>query len=49
MIQLGRSNLAGSGLKPDVYQRFINELRTIFLIPSQELTCEIFGGSAKVN
>ena len=48
-IQLGRSNLAGFGLKPGVYQGLVNELRTPLLIPSQELTREIFEGSAKVN
>ena len=48
-IQLGRSNLAGFGLKPGVYQGLIHELETPLLIPSQELTREIFEGSAKVN
>ena len=48
-IQLGRSNLAGFGLKPGVYQGLIRELQTPLLIPSQELTREIFDGSAKVN
>ena len=48
-IQLGRSNLAGFGLKPGVYQGLIRELQTPLLIPSQELTREIFEGSAKVN
>ena len=48
-IQLGRSNLAGFGLKPDVYQGLVRELQTPLLIPSQELTREIFEGTAKVN
>ena len=48
-IQLGRSNIAGFGLKPGVYQGLVNELRTPLLIPSQELTREIFEGSTKVN
>ena len=48
-IQLGRSNLAGFGLKPGVYQGLIRELETPLLIPSQELTREIFEGTAKVN
>ena len=48
-IQLGRSNLAGFGLKPGVYQGLVHELETPLLIPSQELTREIFEGSAKVN
>ena len=48
-IQLGRSNLAGFGLKPDVYQGLVHELQTPLLIPSQELTREIFEGAAKVN
>ena len=48
-IQLGRSNLAGFGLKPGVYQGLIRELQTPLLIPSQELTREIFEGSAKAN
>ena len=48
-IQLGRSNLAGFGLKPGVYQGLVHELQTPLLVPSQELTREIFEGSAKVN
>ena len=48
-IQLGRSNLAGFGLKPDVYKGLVRELQTPLLIPSQELTREIFEGTAKVN
>lgn len=48
-IQLGRSNLSGFGLKPGVYQGLIRELQTPLLVPSQELTREIFEGSAKVN
>ena len=48
-IQLGRSNLAGFGLKPGVYQGLVRELQTPLLIPSQELTREIFEGSAKAN
>ena len=46
-IELGRSNLAGFGLKPGVMQGLIHELQTPLLIPSQELTREIFEGSAK--
>ena len=48
-IQLGRSNLAGFGLKQGVYEGLVRELQTPLLIPSQELTREIFEGSAKVN
>ena len=48
-IQLGRSNLAGFGLKNDVYHSLARELQVPLLIPSQELTREIFEGSAKVN
>ena len=48
-IQLGRSNLAGFGLKPDVYKGLVRELQSPLLIPSQELTREIFEGTAKVN
>ena len=48
-IQLGRSNLAGFGLKPGVYQGLVRELQTPLLIPSQELTREIFEGTAKAN
>ena len=48
-IQLGRSNLSGFGLKPGVYQGLIRELQTALLVPSQELTREIFEGTAKVN
>ena len=48
-IHLGRSNLGGFGLKPGVYQGLVRELQTPLLIPSQELTREIFEGSAKVN
>ena len=48
-IQLGRSNLAGFGLKPGVYQGLIRELQTPLLIPAQELTREIFEGTAKAN
>ena len=48
-IQLGRSNLAGFGLKQDVYNGLVRELQTPLLIPSQELTREIFEGTAKVN
>ena len=48
-IHLARSNLGGFGLKPGVYQGLVRELQTPLLIPSQELTREIFEGSAKVN
>ena len=48
-IQLGRSNLAGFGLKPHVLSSLQHELTTPLIIPSQELTREIFEGSAKVN
>ena len=48
-IQLGRSNLAAFGLKPNTYNGLINELQTPLLIPSQELTREIFEGTAKAN
>ena len=48
-IQLGRSNLAGFGLKPEVYRGLVKELQIPLLIPSQELTREIFEGTAKVN
>ena len=48
-IQLGRSNLAGFGLKPGVYQGLVRELQTPLLIPSQELTREIFEGTAKAT
>ena len=48
-IQLGRSNLAGFGLKTGTYQGLLRELQTPLLVPSQELTREIFEGSAKVN
>ena len=48
-IQLGRSNLAGFGLKHGAYEGLIRELQTPLLIPSQELTREIFEGSAKPN
>ena len=48
-IQLGRSNLAGFGLKPNTYNGLVNELQTPLLIPSQELTREIFEGTAKAN
>ena len=48
-IQLGRSNLAGFGLKEETYQGLVRELQTPLLVPAQELTREIFEGSAKVN
>ena len=48
-IQLGRSNLAGFGLKPHVLSSLQHELQTPLIIPAQELTREIFEGSAKVN
>ena len=48
-IQLGRSNLFGFGLKTGVYQGLIRELQTPLLIPAQELTREIFEGTAKAN
>ena len=48
-IQLGRSNCAGFGLKPGVYQGLVRELQTPLLVPSQELTREIFEGTAKAN
>ena len=48
-IQLGRSNLAGFGLKQGTYQGLVHELQTPLLVPSQELTREIFEGTAKAN
>ena len=46
-IQMARSNLAGFGLKDHVLQGLRRELQTPILIPAQELTREIFEGSAK--
>ena len=48
-IQLGRSNLSGFGLKPGVYQGLIRELQTALLVPSQELTREIFEGLSLIH
>ena len=48
-IHLARSNLGGFGIKPGVYQGLVRELQTPLLIPSQELTREIFEGTAKAN
>ena len=46
-IQLARSNLAGFGLKPEVLQGLRSLLQTPLLVPAQELTREIFEGTAK--
>ena len=48
-IQLGRSNLAGFGLKEGTFNGLVRELQEPLLIPAQELTREIFEGSAKPN
>ncbi|MDE7430744.1 MAG: hypothetical protein K2N34_02340 [Lachnospiraceae bacterium] len=48
-IQLGRSNLAGFGLKEGTFNGLVRELQEPLLVPSQELTREIFEGSAKPN
>ena len=46
-IELGRSNLAGFGLKSGVLNGLARELSTPLLVPAQELTREIFEGTAK--
>lgn len=48
-IQLARSNLAGFGLKPNVLSGLNSLLQNPILVPAQELTREIFEGTAKPN
>ncbi len=48
-ITVARTNCAGFGVKPDVMEGLYETLKTPIIVPSQELTREIFEGSAKGN
>ena len=48
-ITVARTNCAGFGVKPEVMKGLYEILKNPIIIPSQELTREIFEGSAKGN
>lgn len=48
-IKIARTNCAGFGVKPNVIEGLYETLKTPIIVPAQELTREIFEGTAKAE